>query len=281
MNRLTHKALWLLLACGIAGVLVSQRDAPAESAPPAPREGVAELYSQLYVRCALQLERLEAYTRAGRYPVNRKRAGAVPVFVDERGVRCAVGELMARDGQEELVAWIRKTDNYVRLHEVKEGLVLDWIRGSGLTHAECALIQPAYHWRKTPEERERELRREWEREEERRRLARLERELAPQPTIRARLTATHRFLSGQTRTALLEATRLRLPENLNFQVVALDPGKVTPALPLVQGGSWVRVSTLDARGRLRRIGSWQRFGPALAYSTPEAGETHLLVEQTQ
>ncbi len=71
-----------------------------------------------------------------------------PIFVDRRGVPCAVAYLMLKSGREDLVRQVVETNTYVRIGDLREGPVLDWIRSSGLTQEECARIQPAYRKRR-------------------------------------------------------------------------------------------------------------------------------------
>jgi hypothetical protein len=104
-----------------------------------------EMYQQLISRRNLQIGRMHAYAAAGRFPQNTDFPGRlVPYFVDYLGTACAVGHLMRLDGYEELVNRIAASDNHVHIAEVKDGPLVDWIRNSGLTQEECALIQPSY-----------------------------------------------------------------------------------------------------------------------------------------
>lgn len=96
------------------------------------------------------LAHLREYTEAGRYPINDEVEGETPIFVDRRGTPCAVAYLMLMSGREDLVRKVVGENNYVRIGELVDGPVLDWIRTSGLTQAECALIQPAYRRRRPP-----------------------------------------------------------------------------------------------------------------------------------
>lgn len=93
-----------------------------------------------------QLERLARYAAAQRFPRNHVALGQVPVFVDPDGAHCAVAFLMRESGHGELVARIAREDVYVRIDEVSEGPLNDWILRSGLLREEAALIQPAYSW---------------------------------------------------------------------------------------------------------------------------------------
>lgn len=89
---------------------------------------------------------LEDYREAGVFPHNHVRPGErVPVFVDPHGTPCAVGYLMLRSGEVELVQEIVRDANLARIPELSgdERLVL-WLHERGLTLEEAARIQPAY-----------------------------------------------------------------------------------------------------------------------------------------
>jgi hypothetical protein len=96
------------------------------------------------------LDFLREYIQAGRFPRNEEVEGETPIFVDARGAPCAVAYLMLKAGREDLVRQVVEEDNYIRIGEVREGPVLDWIRGSGLSQEECAAIQPSYRRRRLP-----------------------------------------------------------------------------------------------------------------------------------
>lgn len=90
------------------------------------------------------LDRLHAYWVRGQFPANRTMRGQVPVFIDERGVACAVAQLIIDSGQRELAQRVRATDNHGYLLEMKVPGLDTWIAGSGLTAEELASIQPSY-----------------------------------------------------------------------------------------------------------------------------------------
>jgi hypothetical protein len=95
---------------------------------------------QLVQRRAELLRYLDEYVAAGQYPTDE--AGMPQsVFVDARGVRCPMAELIWRSGHPELVQAVAREHNKVRLAEVTEGPLHDWMMGSGLTMDEIALIQ--------------------------------------------------------------------------------------------------------------------------------------------
>lgn len=92
-----------------------------------------------------QIETLDVYATAGRFPLNTAKDGIRrPIFVDANGTACAVGHLMREDGWEEGVEAIRRNDVFVYLPDVTDGAVLAWVAASGLLHEEAAVIQPAY-----------------------------------------------------------------------------------------------------------------------------------------
>ena len=104
-----------------------------------------EFYQYLAARRQRQLARLHQYTARQKFPQNTDfPEKLVPYFVDHAGTPCAVGHLMLEDGQESTVANIHEQCNHVRIRDVDQGPLVEWIIYSGLTHAECALIQPSY-----------------------------------------------------------------------------------------------------------------------------------------
>lgn len=97
-----------------------------------------------------EIVRLREYRIAGRFPKNHRILGKIPTFIDDTGTPCAVGYLMQRSGFSELAKTIAKTDNNVYIEKLGTGPAIDWILFSGLTQAECAMIQPSYDWERPP-----------------------------------------------------------------------------------------------------------------------------------
>lgn len=89
---------------------------------------------------------LEEYRAAGVFPHNHVRPGErVPVFVDPHGTPCAVGYLMLRSGEVELVEEIAREANLARIPELGgDDRLVRWLHESGLTLEEATRIQPAY-----------------------------------------------------------------------------------------------------------------------------------------
>lgn len=107
---------------------------PAVDAPP-----------KLGARRKEQIERVEGYAKKGVFPRNIDFKGErVPYFVDDRGVPCAVAFLMIEDGLRDAVERIAKESNHVRIMDVKEGPIVDWVLSSGVLQEEAAQIQPSY-----------------------------------------------------------------------------------------------------------------------------------------
>ena len=92
-----------------------------------------------------QIGRLHTYMNRGRFPLNQGQASSpVPIFVDRNQTRCAVGYLMHSDNRDQEVTSIVKANNLVRILDVNKGSLIDWVRSSGLTQEEAAMIQPFY-----------------------------------------------------------------------------------------------------------------------------------------
>ena len=92
-----------------------------------------------------QIGRLHTYMNRGRFPLNEGQASSpVPIFVDQNKTHCAVGYLMHSDQRDQEVTSIVKANNLVRILDVNKGSLVQWIRSSGLTQEEAAMIQPSY-----------------------------------------------------------------------------------------------------------------------------------------
>lgn len=90
------------------------------------------------------LEVLHQYLSAGVFPSNYYHAGRQPYFIDDNNVYCAVGYLMKESGADDIARDIHRTQNYSFLIDIHHERLMDWVRQSGLTLDELALIQPSY-----------------------------------------------------------------------------------------------------------------------------------------
>jgi hypothetical protein len=85
---------------------------------------------------------LHAYREAGIYPVDNEGL-PIGVFMDAHGTRCPMSELIHKSGRDDLVSAVVAENNRVRLADIHEGPVYDWMLGSGLTQEEIAMVQGA------------------------------------------------------------------------------------------------------------------------------------------
>ena len=90
------------------------------------------------------LGRLHAYRVRGQFPENHASSSQIPVFIDDRGVACAVAQLMIDSGNDVLARRIHASDNHGHLLEMKVVGLEEWIATTGLTAGELASIQPQY-----------------------------------------------------------------------------------------------------------------------------------------
>ncbi|MDQ3369042.1 MAG: hypothetical protein M3680_26765 [Myxococcota bacterium] len=101
----------------------------------------AALRTKLAANRAANLARFRSYQRKGVFPNNTYDARKLNVWLDDAGHLCAAATVMKLSGWDAQVARIAEQDNFIRLADVSDGPVLDWILTSGLTHDEIAAIQ--------------------------------------------------------------------------------------------------------------------------------------------
>ena len=88
---------------------------------------------------------LREYRNAARFPENDRFATPTPFFVDHRGVRCAMGELLHRSGRDDIVRDVQRTRNNARIAQlVDDPRLVAWMDSVGMTAAEAARVQPSY-----------------------------------------------------------------------------------------------------------------------------------------
>lgn len=113
------------------------------TAPTSPHAApIARTTAELAGRRAQMIAWLHDYMEAGQYPTDD---AGLPrsVFVDSKGVRCPMAELIWRSGHQDLVEAVAREHNEVRLADVHDGPLVAWMEGSGLTMDEINLIQGA------------------------------------------------------------------------------------------------------------------------------------------
>lgn len=115
--------------------------AAAERSIALPSPERVKLRTFLAKRRALQIQRLVAYRRARVFPRNRISQSVINVFRDERGLLCAIANLVYLDGRLGLVEKTAKENNTVKMGTLESGPLYDWILTSGLTQEEIAFAQ--------------------------------------------------------------------------------------------------------------------------------------------
>jgi hypothetical protein len=128
----------------------------AAPTPPPPTRAV--LRATLASRRAAHLAELRRYVDAGVFPVNDVQPGYLNVFRDPSGHLCAVANLMSFDGGGAMVDRTALATNYVRLVEVHEGELYDWILASGFTQEEIGRIQEPYFFQEAQIDRQQQQR---------------------------------------------------------------------------------------------------------------------------
>lgn len=136
----------LLAAVGACGTSRGPVAPALQARPPELDPALVPWRDALAAARTRQLERLAGYRKAQKFPRNHIALDRIPIFVDPDGVHCAVAYLVRASGRGDLVDQIARENNLVRIEELTGGPLLDWIRLSGLTREEAALIQPAYSW---------------------------------------------------------------------------------------------------------------------------------------
>jgi hypothetical protein len=92
------------------------------------------------------LAALREYRLAGKFPRNDDYPNErKPCFIDKRGNICAVGYLIEQTAGRELAERINARYQYAQIHEMALPELTAWVRESGLTAEECAMIQPTYY----------------------------------------------------------------------------------------------------------------------------------------
>jgi len=130
-------------------ILVLAMFATGCQATPRSTTTVRPQVAELTARRAQMIDWLRDYYELGEYPTDA--AGKpISVFKDAQGVRCPMAALIYRSGHGDLVDTVAALNNELRLADVKDGPLHDWMAQSGLTIEEIAMVQGAmeidYSW---------------------------------------------------------------------------------------------------------------------------------------
>jgi hypothetical protein len=121
----------------VLGVLVGMSSAALAE----PEIDRTKLRKELAARRDLNLKRFHVYRLARVYPHNTYQAGFLNVWRDNEHNLCAVANLVAKDGRNDLVDKTEDENNNIRLADVTTGQLMDWVLTSGFTQEELVMIQ--------------------------------------------------------------------------------------------------------------------------------------------
>jgi hypothetical protein len=93
---------------------------------------------------AANLAAFRVYQKKGVFPSNTYKKGQLNVWLDEYMHYCAAATIIKMSGQDALVAKVAEENNFIRLADVQQGPLMDWILTSGFTQAEIAMIQEPF-----------------------------------------------------------------------------------------------------------------------------------------
>jgi hypothetical protein len=116
-------------------------DGRARRVPAMTEHQRAYVKSILAARRAKNVKAFRDYARRGTYPRNYINNGSLNIWIDGDGHMCAAATMMWKSGAKSLVRQTQEDNNFIRLADVTDGPLLDWILTSGLTHAEVIEIQ--------------------------------------------------------------------------------------------------------------------------------------------
>jgi signal transduction histidine kinase len=106
---------------------------------------VQHLASEQRQKRAFLLDKLHEYWQQGRFPKNTAFTHERrPCFIDGEGSICAVGYLVEQDSERAAAERINAHYRYQYVPQMDAPFVQEWMQQSGLSVAECAMIQPRY-----------------------------------------------------------------------------------------------------------------------------------------
>jgi hypothetical protein len=100
--------------------------------------------AKLVEQRAANLARFRTYYRAKVYPSNVYKPGALNVWRDQDGHFCAAATIIRASGEVALVDKVAEQSNFIRLVDVKQGPLMDWMLTSGFTQEELVMIQKPF-----------------------------------------------------------------------------------------------------------------------------------------
>ena len=101
----------------------------------------AELRNRLAEQRKINLKRFHKYRLERVYPHNSYEPGMLNVWNDADGHLCAVATMMEKAGLHDLVERTGRDQNFVRVADIADGPLIDWVLTSGFTQEEIVMIQ--------------------------------------------------------------------------------------------------------------------------------------------
>jgi hypothetical protein len=93
---------------------------------------------------AINLAAFRTYQKTGVFPSNTFKSTKLNVWLDADGHFCAAATIIKMSGKDALVNKVAEQNNFIRLADVKQGPLMDWILTSGFTQDEIAAIQEPF-----------------------------------------------------------------------------------------------------------------------------------------
>lgn len=94
---------------------------------------------------AENLATFRAYAKAGVFPSNVYQGKLLNVWRDQDGHLCAAATIIWKSGQHDLVDRVADQNNFIKLADIKQGPLMDWILTSGFTQEELVAIQKPFN----------------------------------------------------------------------------------------------------------------------------------------
>ena len=115
---------------------------PGDARPAKPALDRAALRAKLAARREQVMQRFLAYREARTYPINNLPGGGFRhVWLDDFGHLCAAATLVSNDWGRDAAIRAGAANREIKIADVKQGPLADWVLTTGLTHAELVAIQ--------------------------------------------------------------------------------------------------------------------------------------------
>ena len=138
-GRSSAASIFFILGCAAVALAGSARSASASDRAPSKS---AQLRAELGERRERIIGWLHDYWTRGDFVQNPDPTGGPGNFIlDHRGKPCPLASVIIESGRRDLVEEAARKNNNVKIVDLRDGPVLDWILSSGLTQEECVLIQ--------------------------------------------------------------------------------------------------------------------------------------------